>query len=391
MASGVLGGIGSIHNVCHSLCVTVVSILAIFGITTSILPLMFLQTYQMYFWLGALIFTTVSLYFYLKHRKPIARDRNLLLINAGLLLFGLPFFKEYSDFFRFLGGSLTTLGILALFLGGKFQLVHRPTSEMNEYVSPQTQTLRDKTAPMEGALFPKISISSLLFVIIAGAFLINQYLLWRLTSSSNTVLGSAQKTEKKSNMRLTPFDIALARERMDKNKDGACDECGMSIQQCIDTGQIDCNMGSKKDAIGVLDSQHIHADFKVYINGEALDFAKPEFYMKSSFLHVDPNLQHREEEGNLLHMHAKNVPLWLFFRSIGMRLEQDMLLLPDGSVLNNQNGHTLKLYVNGRGMERLDDYVFQNRDKLLISYGPEKDPHIEKQIQSVTDFAKHHK
>src|SRR3989338_11189084 len=91
-ASGVVGGIGSLHNVCHSLCVTVVSILAIFGITTQILPLMFLQTYQRYFWGVALIFTGVSLYLYRQQEQKVSRDRNLLLINTGLLIFGLPFF-----------------------------------------------------------------------------------------------------------------------------------------------------------------------------------------------------------------------------------------------------------------------------------------------------------
>src|SRR3989338_11138040 len=90
--SGVFGAIGSVHNVCHSLCVTVVSILAIFGITTQILPLMFLQTYQRYFWGVALIFTGVSLYLYRQQEQKVSRDRNLLLINTGLLIFGLPFF-----------------------------------------------------------------------------------------------------------------------------------------------------------------------------------------------------------------------------------------------------------------------------------------------------------
>ena len=270
-ASGVLGGIGSIHNVCHSLCVSVVSALAIFGITTQILPLMFLMTYQLYFWLAALVFTALSFYFFLKQKQVIVRDRNLLFINGGLLLFGLPFSQlaDYMDLFRFMGGSLAVLGVFLLF---------------------------------------KLTLQSLLFIIVIGGFLVNQFLMYR--------------------MRV--FDQTAPAVR----------------------------------TMGVLGSQHIHADFKVYVNGQALDFAKPEYYMKSSFMHVDDN-QNKEDAGGVLHMHATNVPLWLFFKSIGMNVSK-------GS----------KFYLNGKKVDNLDNYVFQDLDKILISDGPENDP--------VTNFAKNH-
>ncbi len=355
-ASGVLGGIGSIHNVCHSLCVTVVSILAIFGITTSILPLMFLQTYQMYFWIGALVFTALSFYFYLKQKRLVTRDRNLLLINGGLLLFGLPFLQlaDYMDFFRFIGGSLALFGLI---------------------------------------LLSKLNIQSLLFVIVIGGFLTNQYFMYRMGifDKMGTQPGSTAASAMKplSQMKLTPFDVVLAKERMDKNNDGVCDVCGMSIDQCISSGQIDCNMGNNPQAIGVLGSQHIHADFKVYVNGRALTFAKPDYYMKSSFMHVDAS-QNTEDASSVLHMHAKKVPLWLFFRSLGMNLSKESLTLADGQVLKNENGKQLKFYLNGQKVDELGDYSFQPLDKLLISYGPENDSDLQKQINSVTNFAKDH-
>lgn len=163
----------------------------------------------------------------------------------------------------------------------------------------------------------------------------------------------------------------------------------MPLDQCISSGQVDCNMGNNSQAIGVLSSQHIHADFKVYISGQALDFAKSEYYMKSSFMHVDDN-QNKEDAGGVLHMHAKNVPLWLFFRSLGMKLEKDSFTTADGQVYKNENGNTLKFYLNGKKVVELGDYSFQPLDKLLISYGPENDPDIQKQINSVPDFAKDH-
>lgn len=380
--SGVLGGIGSVHNVCHSLCVTVVSILAIFGITTSILPLMFLQTYQIYFWAGALVFTAASFYFYAQQNKKLTRDRNLLFINSGLLIFGLPFSQlaDYMDFFRFIGISLAVVGLFLFFFAKKFRYVQFSVSESPV---PAVSTIQ----------LPKLTVSSALFALVVGGFLVNQYFMYSMGIFSNMSIPGISTTtsamKSLSQTKLSHFDVALAKERMDKNNDGVCDTCGMSIQQCIDSGQLDCNMGNNPDAIGILGSQHIHADFKVYVNGQALDFAKPDYYMKSAFIHVDNN-QNRDDASSVVHMHAKKVPTWLFFRSLGMKLERDSLTLADGQVLKNENGNTLKFYLNGQKVDELSDYVFQPLDKLLISYGPENDPDIQGQLNSITNFAKNH-
>lgn len=370
IASGVFGAIGSVHNVCHSLCVTVVSIAALFGITMNILPLMFLQTYQLYFWWAALIFTAISFYLYLKQRHKRTLDRNLLLINFGLLTFGLPLSRwlaDYMDFFRFFGGALALSGLFLLILSS--------------------------------VKLPKMSASSILFAIVIGGFLVNQYFMWQLTKGSKVSVSSSPSNvmQKVSNMKLSPFDAVLAKERMDKNNDGICDTCGMSMDQCISSGQIDCNMGNLKDAIGVLGSQHIHSDFKVYVNGQPVDFSDKDHMGRmrnnlpvSSFMHVDSGSPAPEKTGDILHMHATKVPLWLFFKSIGMRLDKDSLTLEDGQVLKNENGNTLKFYLNGKKVDNLGNYVFQDLDKILISYGPDNDLDVERQLNSITNFAKDH-
>ena len=400
--SGILGGIGSVHNVCHSLCVTVVSILAIFGITTSILPLMFLQTYQMYFWLGALVFTAASLYFYLKQRSRVVRDRNLLFINSGLLIFGLPFpqLADYIDFFRFMGISLAVGGLFLLLFAKKFQ---------NVWYSPEQLTTlsinNSSQNPTSTIRLPRLSVSTALFILVIGGFLINQYFMYRMgifdktSTQHGSVVTSAMKPL--SQMKLTPFDVVLAKERMDKNNDGICDVCGMPIDQCISSGQIDCNMGNNPQAIGVLGSQHIHADWKIYINGEEFDWSLfADLHSKqmagdtsitntSAFIHIHP-AKAPEKDGDVLHMHATKVPLWMFFKSIGMKLDKISLTLDDGRVLKNENGNTLKFYLDGKKVDELVEYVYQDLDKLLISYGPENDPDIDNQINSVTNFAKDH-
>ncbi|MBI2120491.1 MAG: hypothetical protein HYT94_02595 [Parcubacteria group bacterium] len=127
-----------------------------------------------------------------------------------------------------------------------------------------------------------------------------------------------------SRMSLTAFDKQLARNLMDKNNDGLCDACGMDVNACIDSGQLQCNM-DPESTIGILGSSHMHADWKIYVNGKVLseEFFKPfaeahETAMKdpnvkttSSFMHVHESEISGEKSGDVLHAHATGVPLWI--------------------------------------------------------------------------------
>ncbi len=168
-------------------------------------------------------------------------------------------------------------------------------------------------------------------------------------------LSSSFNFQKKGDETLfIPFDIQLAKQLMDKNL-----------------------------TIGVLGSAHIHADFEVYIDGRAVDFANPDFYMKSSFIHLDES-ENKEEASGVLHMHATGVPLWIFFESIGGKFNESCLALPQ-EFCNNED-KTLKFFVNGRANSEFGNYVFKNSDRILISYGDTKED-IQSQLESITNFS----
>ena len=192
---------------------------------------------------------------------------------------------------------------------------------------------------------------------------------------------------------FTEYDLVLAKELMDKDGDGKCDVCGMDIDFCIESGQLKCNMGEKTDKlnIGVLDKtkqkHHYHADFKVYIEGKELNFNQEQFFVKSRFVHVENDAQ--GDSGEVIHMHATGVPLWLFFESIGMKFEKDCFAVDTGVKYCNSAEKSLKFYVNGKENNEFGDYVFNERDKILISYG-DKGKDISSQLDSITDFAKNH-
>jgi len=147
-------------------------------------------------------------------------------------------------------------------------------------------------------------------------------------------------------------------------------------------------MASKAN-IGNLGSQHIHADFKVFVNGHSIDFAENKYYMKSGFLHLDDN-QNKQDASGVLHIHATGVPLWIFFRSIGMDFNKDCITLETQQKFCNDGNKKLKFFINGKENNDFENYVFKDLDKILISYGDENEEQIRNQLNSITNFASLH-
>ena len=206
---------------------------------------------------------------------------------------------------------------------------------------------------------------------------------------------TAHTPAKMSRMSLTSFDKQLAGQLMDTNNDGRCDVCGMPVEQCIDAGELQCNMGINSQ-MGVLGSQHIHADWKIYIDNKPLDFSDKSHMERmranqpvSSFIHVDSGAPAPEKTGDVLHMHATGIPLWVFFKSIGMDFNKDCIFGNNEKFCNAEN-KKLKFFVNGKQNNEFENYVFTDLDKILISYGDESEEEIKNQLDSITDFAKSH-
>ena len=217
-----------------------------------------------------------------------------------------------------------------------------------------------------------------------------------LFKNNNEQKITANTPARMSRMSLTSFDKQLARQLMDTNNDGRCDACGMPVEQCIDAGELQCNMGINSK-IGILGSQHIHADWKIYINGKPLGFSDKSHMERmrsnqpvSSFIHVDSGAPAPEKTGDILHMHATGIPLWVFFNSIGMDFKNDCIILENKEKFCNENDKKLEFFVNGKPNNEFENYVFNDLDKILIIYGNENKEQIKNQVDSITSFASLH-
>ena len=241
--------------------------------------------------------------------------------------------------------------------------------------------------------FGAIALIIILFVVV-GLFAFSLYDFF--STKTQKVEQSSPQIKSMSRMSLTSFDKNLAKQLMDQNNDGRCDFCGMPVEQCIDSGQLECNMDSNSKT-GILGSQHIHADWKVYINGKSLDFSNKSHMERmrnnqpvSSFIHVDSGAPAPEKTGDVLHMHATGVPLLVFFKSIGMDFNKDCITLENKEKLCGDGNTKLKFFVNGKENNEFENYVFNDLDKILISYGDGNNEEIKNQLDSITDFAKIH-
>lgn len=117
--SGVASVLGS-WQVCHSICIALISLLSIMGIAVNGMPLVFFTKIALPIWIIAVILFVIIFLIYLK--KPCI-SKNLLILNAGLIIAGTPFKQEYSIIFWIIGGLLVLISIILFikqrFLGGK--------------------------------------------------------------------------------------------------------------------------------------------------------------------------------------------------------------------------------------------------------------------------------
>ena len=117
--SGALSFLGG-YQVCHNVCLGIIALLSLIGITIVGMPLLFLQTVAIPFWIAAVLLFAIALIFYFK-KKCISK--NLLMLNSGIIIAGIPFkaLQSYLIVFWIIGGTLVLLSLL-FYIKGKARL-----------------------------------------------------------------------------------------------------------------------------------------------------------------------------------------------------------------------------------------------------------------------------
>ncbi len=112
-ATGSVSGIASIMGswqVCHNICLGIVALLGILGITVVGMPLAFLTKVAIPLWSVAVALLIITILLYVK-KKCISR--NLIMLNSGLIIAGTPFqsLQKFQLYFWIVGGILASIAI----------------------------------------------------------------------------------------------------------------------------------------------------------------------------------------------------------------------------------------------------------------------------------------
>jgi hypothetical protein len=133
-------------------------------------------------------------------------------------------------------------------------------------------------------------------------------------------------------------------------------------------------------SVGRLGDIHIHADVAVYIDGQMLDFSKAEYQLQHSFVHFE------DGRGDVVHMHAPGITLAHIMNSVNTPLTNECITV-DGEKHCNSATKKLTFMVNGVEQSEKSMYVFNDLDRILISYGDENEVELKAQMDSVTSNA----
>lgn len=122
---------------------------------------------------------------------------------------------------------------------------------------------------------------------------------------------------------------------------------------------------------GALGSEHSHAAILVKIFGDTFEFSSPAFQIKSSWIHFEGN------DGTTVHKHATGVNLGYLFDTIGIGLDDQCYVFPDGKSFCTNDDYTLKFFINREQVSDIANYEIMEGDRILVVFGSETPEEIE--------------
>ncbi len=134
------------------------------------------------------------------------------------------------------------------------------------------------------------------------------------------------------------------------------------------------------EGAGPQGSAHVHAGILVKIFGDKFDFALPAYQIKTSWIHFEG------QNGDTIHRHATGVDLGYLFDSMSIGLTDDCYVFPDDRQFCTDDDYTLKFYINGEKVSGIRDYVVNENDRILVSYGAETEDEVDDQLQELQNM-----
>ena len=116
------------------------------------------------------------------------------------------------------------------------------------------------------------------------------------------------------------------------------------------------------------DEFHIHADFLVILNNTILNFSKEKFM---SELHNEqhPHVHLHDMNGKVIHFHEENITFEMFFKSLNIHLNESCFINYNNISYCQDDTNSLQMFVNGEENRKMQNYVAEDLDRILILFG----------------------
>jgi hypothetical protein len=128
---------------------------------------------------------------------------------------------------------------------------------------------------------------------------------------------------------------------------------------------------------GTLGDEHEHASMLVRIFGDKFDFSLPAYQIKNSWIHFEG------QDGATVHRHSSGVTLGYLFETLGIAIDENCYIFPDGREFCNSDEYSIKYFINHQSVESINDHVLKEGDRILISYGDENQEQIDAQLSEL--------
>ena len=125
---------------------------------------------------------------------------------------------------------------------------------------------------------------------------------------------------------------------------------------------------------GLLGDEHEHASLLVKIFGDTFDFSVPSYQIKSSWIHFE------ESDGTTIHRHASGITLGYLFDGLKIGVDSECYVFPDGRQFCTNEDYSLKYFINHQKVSDIQNYVLEDGDRILITYGSETPEKIEEYL-----------
>ena len=137
---------------------------------------------------------------------------------------------------------------------------------------------------------------------------------------------------------------------------------------------MDSNVPGAPPGAGKLGDERVHSSLLVRVLGGKFDFAVPSYQIKSSWIHFE------DSDGTTIHRHSSGVTLGYLFDSMNIGIDNKCFVFPDGMQFCTNEDYSLKYYINHQSVSNISEYIFEDGDRILISFGPETPEQIEEQL-----------